>query len=99
MAVVCYRGGAKHLFSPSLLLYKLPRAAQNKSAMDCVDKNGISLLSSLSGSWVSDINIVRDLVHAFLVSLYPYNYITLVSDFSLYSVLLACLFSYNLCFS
>lgn len=85
------------MFSPSLLLYKLPRAAQNKSAMDCVDKNGISLPLSLSGSCVSDINIVRDLVHAFLVSL-TFNYITLVFDFALYSVLPVCLFSYNLCF-
>lgn len=70
------------MFYPSLLLYKLPRAAQNKSATDRVDKNGISLPSSLSGSWASDINIVRNLVHAFIVSL-TYNYITLVSDFSL----------------
>lgn len=57
------------MFPLSLLLYKLPRGAQNKSAMDCVDKNDISLPSFLSGSWVSDINIVRDLVHASLVSL------------------------------
>lgn len=57
------------MFPLSLLLYKLPRGAQNKSAMDCVDKNDISLPSFLSGSWVSDINIVRDLVHAYLVSL------------------------------
>lgn len=42
-------------------------------------------------------NIVRYLVHAFLVSL-TYNYITPVFDFSLYSVLPLCLFSYNLCF-